>query len=136
MNIDKDKKIRRIKWIALLFIGLFVAHFIIMWASGSIFGNTSWSFFMLAVAAFMLAICAIFNRKKMTLCVSLGYILGFVVGIIFDQPTVYETRDDGSVFRMSSWSWAALWIAVLLGAFALGILIELGASFCIHKEKD
>ena len=78
-------------------------------------GMTQWPFVLFVFGLIVIAVSIIFKAHRVMISVPVGYIVGFVSGILFNS----DTTDPGGGLVNNAWQ---IWTAVFLSSIVLGLI--------------
>ncbi|NLC66505.1 MAG: hypothetical protein GX752_06165 [Clostridium sp.] len=117
----KKERARRKKAIILFKISLFAillaSYLLIRFVFFNIHGMKDFPSLLAFIAGSVLLLSVLMNKKTLSIFVDIGYILGFIIAMLFNS----DTYDRGGGILNNSW---IIWIIVFFFSVVIGWFIE------------
>jgi len=116
--VDSSNIKARVFWVAGAVIALFISFLLCRYVFYDFHGNNHWSVVMLLIGLVVTGIAAIFDGRTIMICVVIGYIGGFLLGIL---QGVDRVDPNGSVIN----DWWLKWTISFFVIASIGVFWEL-----------
>ncbi|MDR2569638.1 MAG: helix-turn-helix domain-containing protein [Oscillospiraceae bacterium] len=119
--IGKSAIMNRVFWGAGASVALFVCYLLCRHIFIELHNNTGWPMVMFLLGLVVVFIAAFLGAKKVIVCTATGYVVSFIVGIVFNYE--YDFIVDGIVQSRNYTAWV-IWTVTFLVLIVAGIFWE------------
>jgi len=111
----------RVTWVVGAVVGLSICFLLCRYAFFGLHGMTQWPFALFAYGLIAIIIAAIFDGRKIMICTVGAYIIGFMLGMLFN----IDSLDQGGGRLNNAW---IIWTISFVVIIFAGVIWELVSS--------
>ena len=109
----------RLVWTLAASAALYLSYLLFRYPLFGLHGMSQWTFILLMFGLIVIGIAALKNARSVMVCVVAGYLIGFVLHLIFGREYWIAAGDDLLIPKHNGW-W--IWTIAYLLFIAAGIL--------------
>ena len=106
---------------------LFICFLLCRYCFFNLHGMKDWPVILFTFGLIVIIVSALFNSRKVMICTPIGYIMGFVLGMLFNT----DSLDPGGGILNNAW---IIWTTSFLMLIIIGVVLEV-VTKRIKKKK-